>query len=83
MDDIKEFIEDTFGVKKIKEYDFRQICGFTFVFESDIICIKEKVSSASINPVGIIYEENGEFYFTPLHETVEIEEVIKAYVKTL
>ena len=83
MDDIKEFIEDIFDIKNISEYDFRQICGFTFVSKSDIICIKEKVSSASIMPIGIIYEVNGEFYFAPLHEAVKIDEVIEEYVKTL
>lgn len=80
---IKSFIEDTLNIKKISRYDFREICGFTFVFESDIIIIKEKVSSASIMPVGIIYEENDEFYYAPLHEAVEIDEVIKEYVKSL
>lgn len=83
MDDIKKFIEDKFNIEKINEYGFRNLCGFTFVFQIDIISIKGMISSASIMPVGIIYKENGEFYFAPLHDAVEIDEIIKEYVKTL
>lgn len=81
MDDIKKFIEDKFNIAKINEYGFRQLCGFTFVFQIDIIYIKGMISSASIMPVGIIYKENGEFYFAPLDEVSEIDAIVKEFVE--
>ena len=80
---IKEYIHKAFDIDEIVEYSFRKMCGLTFAFKSEFVIIRGNLTSASITPVGIIYEENGEFYFAPLHEAVKIDEVIEEYVKTL
>lgn len=82
MDDtIAAFLEDNFNIRNIDDFEFHECFGFTFAFKREIICINDQLSSASITPVGIIYEENGEYYFAPLHENVEIDEIIKEYIK--
>ena len=43
--------------------------------------INNNLSSAEILPIGIIYDENGEYYFAPLHETDEIHEIVKSFVE--
>ena len=78
---VKNFIHKAFNFDVIVEYDFRKLYGFTFAFKSEFISMKDHLSSASITPVGIIYEENGEFYLAPLYDDIEIEEVIKSYVE--
>lgn len=78
---IKNFIHDALNFNVIVEYDFRKLYGFTFAFKSEFIGMKDHLTSASITPVGIIYEENGEFYLAPLYDDIEIEEVIKSYVE--
>ena len=78
---IKNFIHDAFNFDVIVEYDFRKLYGFTFAFKSEFIRMRNQLTSASITPVGIIYEENGEFYMAPLYDDIEIEEVIKSYVE--
>lgn len=72
---------DQFNIRKNVEFKFREIFGFTFVFRQTFFCIGEKVSSAEIKPVGIIYEENGEFYFAPLDEVSEIDAIVKEFVE--
>ncbi|MBQ6345516.1 MAG: hypothetical protein IJI96_05320 [Methanobrevibacter sp.] len=79
--DVEEFIEDLLEIKKIGRYDFREIYGFTFVFKKEIFLINDHRSSAEIKPIGIIYEENGEYYLAPIGVVDEIEEVIKEFVK--
>ena len=78
---IKNFIHDALNFDVIVEYDFRKLYGFTFAFKSEFIRMRNQLTSASITPVGIIYEENGEFYMAPLYDDIEIEEVIKSYVE--
>ena len=78
---IKNFIHDAFNFDVIVEYNFRRLYGFTFAFKSEFIRMRNQLTSASITPVGIIYEENGEFYLAPLYDDIEIEEVIKSYVE--
>ena len=78
---VKNFIHKAFNFDVIVEYDFRKLYGFTFAFKSEFIGMKDHLTSASITPVGIIYEENGEFYMAPLYDDIEIEEVIKSYVE--
>ena len=78
---IKNFIHDAFNFDVIVEYDFRKLYGFTFAFKSEFIRMRNQLTSASITPFGIIYEENGEFYLAPLYDDIEIEEVIKSYVE--
>lgn len=79
--DVEEFIEDLLDIKKIGRYGFREIYGFTFVFKEEIFLINDHRSSAEIRPIGIIYEENGEYYLAPIDVVDEIEEVIKEFVK--
>ena len=78
---IKNFHQDALNFDVIVEYDFRKLYGFTFAFKSEFIRMRNQLTSASITPVGIIYEENGEFYMAPLYDDIEIEEVIKSYVE--
>ena len=78
---IKKLVHRTFDFDEIVEYDFRKMYGFTFALKSEFISMNDHLTSASITPVGIIYEENGEYYLAPLYDDVEIEEVIKNYVE--
>ena len=78
---IKNFVHDALNFKVTVEYDFRKLYGFTFAFKSEFIRMRNQLTSASITPVGIIYEENDEFYLAPLYDDIEIDEVIKSYVE--
>ena len=78
---IKKLVHMTFDFDEIVEYDFRKLYGFTFAFKSEFVRLNDHLTSASITPVGIIYEENGKYYLAPLYDDVEIEEVIKNYVE--
>ena len=83
MDDMKNFICESIGLKKIDTYHFKKICGLTFVFKSELISIKDNLTSAEISPAGIIYEENGEYYLAPLHHAVEIDEIVEEFVENV
>ena len=63
------------------EYIFKKIHGFTFVFKEEILAIKNQIASGEIKPIGIIYEENGEYYFAPLDEVDDIKPIIKIFVE--
>lgn len=80
-DEIIDFLSGELDMEGNVEFEFRELYGFTFVFQKWFLSYEENYSSAEIKPVGIIYEENGEFYLAPLYEDVEIEEVIKSYVE--
>ena len=77
---LKNFVYDFLNIKEIVKYEFQMICGFTFVFKKEEIRMNNQISSLEIMPIGIIYEENDEFYFAPLYDKVEIDEVIKSFV---
>ena len=77
---IEEYIQDTFGIAKINEYEYASKFGLTFVFRRQIITLKNRISSCEIDPVGIIFEENGKYYFAPLHEEYEIEDIVHGFV---
>ena len=47
-----------------------------------ILEIDEKISSAEIKPLGIIYEENGEYYLSPLDRIDDIEAIMKEFVES-
>ncbi|MBQ6511697.1 hypothetical protein [Methanobrevibacter sp.] len=79
-DDIEEFIEDMFKIKHHDRYEFKTLCGFTFVFKRTTFEVNEKVASEEISPAGIIYEENDEIYLAPLDETIKIEAIVKEFV---
>ena len=80
-DDILRHIEGIFEIRYDTLYEFRQIHGLTFAFKTQIVIFKDRVSSAEIAPAGIIYEENGEYYFAPLDKSSDIKEIVKEYVK--
>ena len=71
-----------FKINQNTEYKFKKIYGFTFVFEEKILEIDEKISSAEIKPLGIIYEENGEYYLSPLDRINDIEAIMKEFVES-
>ena len=83
MNDMEKFICETLGLKRIDKYHFKKICGLTFVFKSEVTSLRDHLTSAEISPVGIIYEENGEYYLAPLHHTVEIDEIVKEFVENV
>lgn len=76
-----DFLKDLFEISEDIEYEFKEICGFTFAFMTKTTIIKDKISSYEIAPVGIIYKKNDEYYFAPVDKTDNIEEVIEEYVK--
>ena len=80
-DEILKVLEDTFDITHDGDFEFMQICGFTFVFKRSIISVNDRISSAEIRPAGIIYEENDEYYFAPLYGRDNIDEIIREYVK--
>lgn len=73
--------EEFFKINQETEFKFKDSYGFTFVFEENILSINEKISSAELKPVGIIYEENDEYYFAPLDEVGDIKAIINEYMK--
>ena len=80
-DDIIRDIEEIFEITEDSNYEFRKHYGFTFVFRTRILVFKDRMSSAEIAPVGMIYEENGEYFFAPLANTTDLEEIVKEYVE--
>ena len=80
-DNIFKDIKSIFEIRDNTTFEFKEICGFTFVFKTQILILRNKVSSAEIKPVGIIYEEKGEFYFAPLGRAGDIDEIVREYVK--
>ena len=82
-DDIFKDIENIFEFSLDTSYEFKELYGFTFVFKTQILIFKNQISSAEIAPAGIIYEENGEYYFAPLYKSSDIEEIVKEYVKII
>ncbi len=73
--------EGFFKINQDTEFKFKDSYGFTFVFEENILRINEKISSAELKPVGIIYEENDEYYFAPLDEVGNIKAIINEFMK--
>lgn len=73
--------EEFFKITQDTEFKFKDSYGFTFVFEENILRINEKISSVELKPVGIIYEENDEYYFAPLDEVDDIKAIINEFMK--
>ena len=73
--------EGFFKINQDTEFKFKDSYGFTFVFEENILRINEKISSVELKPVGIIYEENDEYYFAPLDEVGDIKAIINEFMK--
>lgn len=80
-DDIEKFIEDIFEISHDEKFEFKKFCGFIFVFKRTTYRLRGTVTSDEISPAGIIYEENDEIYLAPLDEIVEIEAIVKEFVK--
>lgn len=79
--EIENLIGDVFKIKAEREYHFRTLYGFTFVFKEKIVHRKDEILSGEIKPVAIIYEENGQYYLAPIDGAVEIDEVVKEFVE--
>ena len=77
---IEEFLNDLLEINEKSTYRFKILCGLTFVFKETIFEHDKRISSAEIKPVGIIYEENDEFYFAPLDEIDNINPIVKEFV---
>lgn len=77
---MKEEILKMFEIQENTEIEFREVCGFTFVFMKETLIFGERISSADIKPIAIIYEENGEYYLAPLDAIDDIEAIVKKYV---
>lgn len=73
--------DEILKISQSTEFRFKNSNGFTFVFEENILIVNEEISSAEIKPIGIIYEENDEFYFAPLDEVGDIQAIIKEFVE--
>ena len=82
-DRILKDLEEIFNINEDMKIEFKAMCGFTFVFITRIFAINDKLSSAEINPAGIIYDENGQYYFAPLYDVNNIEEIVQEFVKEL
>ena len=79
-DDAFENIGYLFKIDEDETLEFKKLYGFTFVFKKRIIAFHCNISSAEIRPLGIIYDENGEYYFAPLEGPVNVSDVVCAYV---
>ena len=80
-DDVVNDILKSFDMSQDTTLEFKEVCGFTFVFKKKVISFRGRVSSAEIKPLGIIYDENGEYYFAPLYRSVNINRVVKEYAE--
>ena len=80
-DDIIRDLQNIFEIKEETYYEFKEVYGLTFVFQTKIHHIKGILSSAEIRPLGIIYTENEEFYFVPLDRVKNLREISEEYVK--
>lgn len=80
-DDVENLIADILKINHQDQFEFKTLCGFTFVFKRTTFDVNGNVSSQEISPVGIIYEENDEIYFAPLDEITKIEPIVEEFVK--
>lgn len=80
-DKFETFLKDIFHIETMEEITFKKLYGFHFAFKTTHVIIKNEISSSEIKPVGIIYEENGEYYLAPIDKKVNISEVVKNFVK--
>ena len=80
-DDILDTIEKFFEFEYDIVYEFKVTYGLTFAFKTTTTIFKGKVTSVEIEPVGIIYEENDEYYFAPLDEVGDIKVIINEFMK--
>ena len=67
----------------MEEIEFKKIHDLTFVTQSQILVISDKIASAQIKVVGIIYTHDNDFYFAPLLENCDVGKIAEAYAKTM
>lgn len=79
---MQDELKKLFKIDETQEYEFRKLYGFTFAFMRKIVYLDNRLTFSEIKPVGIIYEENGEYYFAPLDKVVDITAVVKEFVKS-
>lgn len=77
---IKDFL-DEINLKQDLKFDFKEVCGFTFAIMTRTITFRDEIVSLEIQPVAIIYEENGEYLLAPLDTITQIDEIVKEFVK--
>lgn len=82
-DNILRDIKKIFEIHEDVTYEFKRLHGMTLVFKTKITTLRKRISSAEIKPVGIIYEENDQYYFAPLYGQENINEIVKNYVEDL
>lgn len=80
-DELINDIGGFFEISQDTDFEFKEFYGLTFVFKRKIVHFRNRISSAEIAPVGIIYEENGEYCFAPLDRTEDIHEIVREYVE--
>lgn len=80
-DDILKDINEYLKIDEDTAFEFKKIYGLTLVFKTTVTTVRDRLSSAEIKPVAIIYEENDQYYLAPLSELDNIEEIVKEYVK--
>ena len=78
---MQDELKKLFKIDETREYEFRKLYGFTFAFMRKIVYLDNRLTFSEIKPVGIIYEENGEYYLAPLDKVVDITAVVKEFVK--
>ena len=70
-----------FVFNETSEIEFKELYGLTFVFTKNTIKINGKIAAAEIYPSGIIYRENGEFYFAATYKVKSVDMIVEEYVK--
>ena len=73
-------IGEIFNITEDADIEFKEICGFIFAVQTKIILINDKISSAEIKPLGIIYSQKKDFFFAPLDENADVEEIVEKFV---
>ena len=80
-EEIKRMMYNSFDYTQEMKYHFHEAYGFTFVFKEELLTFNEIPTSLEIKPIGIIYEEKGEYYLAPLCGLDNLDEIVKEYVK--
>ena len=78
---MKNKFDEILNINETQWYEFKEICGFTFVFKTHTITFNDIIASCEIKPQGIIYRENDDFYFAPLDKVDDIHPIIKSFVE--
>ena len=82
-DDLFDDLKEIFKIEEHISFEFKELYGLTFAFRTKITFFRDTPSAAEIKPMGIIYKENGEYYFAPLDKEADIKQIVREYVKTI